>query len=393
MSSRILVLDANQRSSLAVTRSLGSKNLWVIAADTTQSTLAGSSKFCQETAIYRSPIESPEFFFADVLSIIEKHAINFVIPATEESSYVLVENRQALPSSVILPLPAGKSVEQLANKNELFKLADTLNLPTPETHYISDVNHGIEVVNKATKFPLVLKPYKSKILVSNRIIPTAVVIAHSKTDALAALENNTFREHPFMIQSYIEGEGQGLFALYSKGKPVCYFSHRRLREKPPGGGVSVLSESKSIDPTMKEIADKLLSKVNWEGVAMVEFKVDNNGTPYLMEINTRFWGSLQLAIDSGVDFPYLLYKIYNQEAVEKITDFSVGQKLRWLLGDVDRLYIVLKSPNKVYSPGRKLVEIIKFLLPHLQTKHEINRLYDLGPFKFELRNYFKSLGN
>ena len=44
-------------------------------------------------------------------------------------------------------------------------------------------------------------------------------------------------------------------------------------------------------------------------VAMVEYKLDAaTGTAYLMEINGRFWGSLQLAIDAGVDFPLLLVR-------------------------------------------------------------------------------------
>ena len=46
-------------------------------------------------------------------------------------------------------------------------------------------------------------------------------------------------------------------------------------------------------------AERLLKSVNWSGVAMVEFKVDEaTGRPYLMEINGRFWGPLQLAIDA-----------------------------------------------------------------------------------------------
>ena len=393
MSTRILVLDANQRSSLAVTRSLGSKGLWVMTADTTGSTLAGSSKYSQESETYHSPLASPSKFFTDITAIIEKYAITFIIPITEESSYVLVENRLKLPPNVILPLPSSDAIEQVANKNKLFKFAESLNLSVPDTHYITKPEQAVDIVNKATTFPIVLKPFKSKILINNKIIPTAVVIAHNKSEALTELKKPTFQNHEFMIQSYIEGEGQGLFALYSKGKAICHFSHRRLREKPPGGGVSVLSESKNIDPKMQQVSDKLLSHVEWEGVAMVEFKVSANGTPYLMEINPRFWGSLQLAIDSGVDFPYLLYKIYNNEPVEKVPDFKKGQKLRWLLGDVDRLYIVLKSPSSIYSPVQKLIEIIKFLLPRLQTKHEINRLKDFGPFKFELRNYFKSSKN
>jgi len=43
---------------------------------------------------------------------------------------------------------------------------------------------------------------------------------------------------------------------------------------------------------------------------MVEFRVDaRDGTAKLMEVNPRFWGSLQLSILSGADFPYLLYNL------------------------------------------------------------------------------------
>ena len=86
-------------------------------------------------------------------------------------------------------------------------------------------------------------------------------------------------------------------------RPVAFFAHKRLRERPPWGGVSVLSESAEPDPRLKALARQLLDDACWHGVAMVEFKVAPDGTPYLMEINTRFWGSLQLAIDAGVDFP------------------------------------------------------------------------------------------
>ena len=41
----------------------------------------------------------------------------------------------------------------------------------------------------------------------------------------------------------------------------------------------------------------------------IEFRIDSrDGVPKIMEVNPRFWGSLQLSILSGVDFPYLLYK-------------------------------------------------------------------------------------
>ena len=52
---------------------------------------------------------------------------------------------------------------------------------------------------------------------------------------------------------------------------------------------------------------KILDELKWEGVAMVEFKKDNSTGMYnLMEINAKFWGSLDLALVCGADFPGLM---------------------------------------------------------------------------------------
>jgi len=115
--------------------------------------------------------------------------------------------------------------------------------------------------------------------------------------------------------------------------------------------------------------------------------VDDKGNAYLMEVNTRFWGSLQLAIDAGVDFPYLLHQITCGDNVQRLEHYKVGQRLRWLLGDIDSLYLAMKS--RTYSIKQKLVYLLKFLAPHpLSTKHEINRFSDMRPAVFELKKYF-----
>jgi predicted ATP-grasp superfamily ATP-dependent carboligase len=58
------------------------------------------------------------------------------------------------------------------------------------------------------------------------------------------------------------------------------------------------------DPQLLELGTRLLDTLGWHGVAMVEFKQDAaNGTYYLMEVNPKFWGSLDLALAAGADFP------------------------------------------------------------------------------------------
>ena len=59
-----------------------------------------------------------------------------------------------------------------------------------------------------------------------------------------------------------------------------------------------------------------MKHLNWTGVAMVEYKLDNNGVPVLMEINPKFWGSHDLALACGIDFP------------QQIIDYLMGNKIQ-----------------------------------------------------------------
>ena len=118
-----------------------------------------------------------------------------------------------------------------------------------------------------------------------------------------------------LLQERIEGPGVGVFVCCDRGEPVALFAHRRLREKPPSGGVSVLCESAAARSDRRATsATRLLQALDWRGVAMVEFKRDlRDGSLRLMEINGRFWGSLQLAIDAGVEFPGRRWSIAKDE--------------------------------------------------------------------------------
>ncbi|MDV3503498.1 ATP-grasp domain-containing protein [Marinobacter sp. M-5] len=389
MDHRILILDGNQRAALASVRSLGSKGLWVAVGETSTPSLAGVSRFCSKQLRYADPFTSPREFFENVLLQIRELGITFLLPVTEATTYVILRYRSELPDSVVLPFPVSEAVEKVANKNALFGLARSQNIPIPETVACNSVDDGLSVLETIDNFPVVLKPFKSRILRDDAIISSQVIVAHSKEEAQAALQSHSFFRFPFTIQSFVEGFGQGVFALFDHGQPRCYFAHRRLREKPPGGGVSVLSESSQVNETLKASAEKLLHTVGWHGVAMVEFRVAQDGTGYLMEINPRFWGSLQLAIDSGVDFPWLLYLVSVGERLPEVKS-HYGQ-LRWLLGDLDRLYLVMKAPGTVYSAAAKILEILRFLKPGLRTRHEVNRLNDLRPFWFELKHYLLAL--
>ena len=117
MEPRILVLDGNQRASLAAVRSLGSKGLWVAVGEAAPESLAGCSRYCRQCVTYSDPYLSPRLFFEDILQQIESSGISFLLPITEATTYVLLRYRDELPDHIVLPFPSSEVVEQLANKN------------------------------------------------------------------------------------------------------------------------------------------------------------------------------------------------------------------------------------------------------------------------------------
>ncbi len=386
---KVLILDAEQRSALAVTRSLGQKRITVFTASETAPALAGQSKFSDTHFLYPSPRLKPVQFIESIDKLIIENSVDILLPMTELTSTLLLLNQSAFPS-VDIPFPDLSTIETLANKCLLMRKAESLNIPIPKTLYSKNGKELISTLENLP-YPIVLKPEKSWVFHNNEWSRTTVRFAASPLEAKNILQNDwAFKEHPLMIQEHIEGYGAGIFAIFDNGRPVTFFQHKRLREKPPSGGVSVLCESIPIDPQLKSHAQKLLEDAHWHGVAMVEFKVGVDGTPYLMEINTRFWGSLQLAIDSGVDFPFLLYQLTCGKPLEPIPDYKTGIKLRWLLGDLDNLYLTLR--NKEVTTKAKLDSIITFFSPSpFSTKHEVNRFGDMKPFFHELKQYILDL--
>jgi len=381
----VLVLDGNQRSALAATRALGRRGVPVMVGDDCARSLSAVSRYANRRIVYPSPVEHPVQFVAALKNELAAHPVPIVFPMTDITTHLLLQHRQEFPN-VVVPAASLEAFETLTDKWRLYQLALQLGIPAPVTTYISSPQE-LRNLHRAHPFPLVVKLCRSRLFLDDRWVGLPVQYAFSQEDLFRTIAtHDTLGAHPFLLQELIEGETHGVFALYNCGRPVVFFSHRRLREKPPTGGVSVLSESIMLDPRLREITQAIFDYVNWHGVAMAEFKISNDGKPYLIEINARFWGSLQLAIDAGVDFPWLLYQVASGGSVDTVDRYTVGIKSRWLLGDLDHLYLVLKSDARAVHKCQAIRQFLAW--PSAQTRHEVNRCDDLRPFFLEASRYF-----
>jgi predicted ATP-grasp superfamily ATP-dependent carboligase len=346
--------------------------------------LAGSSKFSFAEAGVANALDAPAQFVSEVADLIERWRIDTLIPITEPSLLALLPERESL--GVNIPWPDVETFRAISDKKALLSTAASLGIAVPRQVVVRTSDEALALDPATLDYPLVLKPSRSvgehdgqRVSLGVRHVASAGALRAE----IAALGDAAY---PLLLQQRIVGPGIGIFLLIWKEKLLATFAHKRLREKPPSGGVSVYSESVLADAELVEKSRLLLERMGWRGVAMVEFKREaSTGIAYLMEVNGRFWGSLQLAIDAGVDFPRLLVAAATDEALPATTDYRVGSRSRWWWGDVDHLLArwrtdaaSLALPAGAPSKWRATLDFLTFWYPH--DHNEVFRLKDPRPF-------------
>jgi predicted ATP-grasp superfamily ATP-dependent carboligase len=255
----------------------------------------------------------------------------------EETLLLLVKYHSEISKHTYLLSPDLKKIEFVRDKGNLMQFAEKTGIPAPRTFYVPP-SRGLPL--DSIPVPAVIKP---------RISSGSFGIVYvKKREDLIPSYQSVHEQFPFpIVQEWIPDGGgiYGFSALFDETSKVkAAFVHEKLRMYPIQGGPSTLGEGVE-HPQIMELGLSLLKSLSWVGVGMAEFKVDpRDGIPKLMEVNPRFWGSLQLAIASGVDFPYLILRMAKKESFEPILHYTVGKRFRWLLlGDILHF---LNNPNR-----------------------------------------------
>jgi predicted ATP-grasp superfamily ATP-dependent carboligase len=299
---------------------------------------------------------------------------------------------------VVIPFVTAEQFARISDKQAVLEAAQRVGVAIPEQTVVDDATMASALDLDTLRYPIVVKPARSVAGESSARAKFSVVHAASPGELRSTLEGMDARAFPLLLQQRIVGPGVGIFLLLWQGDCLAQFSHRRLREKPPSGGISVYRESIALDPSLAARSRALLNTFGWEGVAMIEYKVDAaSGTPYLMEINGRFWGSLQLAIDAGVDFPRLLVDAVTGGSPTPVTEYRAGVRSRWFWGDLDHLIARVRFDDVrlALPPGAptRLQAMRAFMRRSPGDVEEILRLDDPKPFLRETVQWFRSLGS
>lgn len=386
---RVLITDGGERAALAAARALVAAGHEVHVTAPGRLALAAASRGVRPVVLRSDALDDAPGYAAAIGALARQRDIHAILPVTDPSVEALLEHRAALPPSAALPLPGLETYRAASDKVRMLDHARAAGLTVPESLVLVSPADAVTLPGPGF-FPAVLKPHRSVVATRNGArTKLGVGFADDREQCarlLAALPEGAY---PVLLQRRVHGPGEGMFLLRWDDRYVAEFAHRRLREKPPAGGVSVYRESIAAPPLLAASARRLLDALDWRGVAMVECKRDREaGRHVFMEINGRLWGSLQLAIDAGVDFPGLLLACARGAAPPPVTRYRVGVRSRWLWGDVDHLYLRLaRSERALHLDGdtpSRLGALRDFLAFHPgRDREEIWRWRDPAPFIVE----------
>lgn len=314
--SRILVLDANRNSALSFIRSLHRKEVEVTAGSRSKFTRGTLSRAASGTYVYPNPVDRPKQFVRHVADYLERNEHVAVVPMTDPTHSILSKHKALIESTgTAVGVEEWETFVKANDKSRIAACATELSIPTPETYTPASFD---EVVERADEFayPVLLKPrltsvvgadgsYTEQRISGENYAESPAVLLSAYRSFLEQCEHS--HQEPPLVQEVVPGTTMATTALAEKGSCVAHFQEERLRTYPVDGGVGALRVGVR-EPEMLQYATAIIEALEWTGPIYVEFMRLPDGTYRLIEVNGRYWGSLALAVNSGVDFPWLHYQ-------------------------------------------------------------------------------------
>lgn len=345
-----IVTDGLWRKSLSAVRCLGKSGERVLVQGEGRLTPSYYSAWVTGHRSIPSSEKLPTQFDAQMRAWIAELPVRPVLLPMEEAS---LRWAQGLPPGLVdALLPDQAAWQRAASKLETARLAQEVGVSTPEVYWCQSSTELLSAWERACEEggKWVLKPVMGK--GSNGIIYPG---ANSKTSR-SKIEN-LFRDHgAYLLQRRIPSTGRGVGASFlydQRGLCIAQFAHTRLHEYPISGGPSTDRQAADVEDALPALTAgrKLLDRLQWKGVAMVEFKRNpETGELSLLEINPRFWGSLELAVRARVEFPVLYTRAARGEEFSELPSDRVGYKprvrVRWTIPGELLRYLATPAPKR-----------------------------------------------
>ncbi len=388
----VLLTDPEQRASLAAARALWRTGHRVLTIGASRGLAGVSRAVSRHVPVMVDDARQHGTFAERVAAVVAREQVQVVIPVSDFASASLLGRDAQLGARVAGP--TAEAYRRASDKAALLQVAAECGVRVPRQFRLEQASAPLPEA-AALQGQMVIKPTRSEISVKGRSQKVGVRFVNGADGVAKGVAGYPAEAYPLLLQERTMGDGIGLFLLRAAGATRLSFAHRRLREKPPAGGVSTYREAIAVPPALQANCEKLLDRLAYEGAAMLEFKHDRDSGEYvLMEINARLWGSLQLAVDAGVDFPSALVAFTLGEPLPPARIPQAGVRTVWEFGEIDHaLALARRSRAALHLPPEVAVgpgAALRALFDHRWSdRSEVFRWSDPLPFAAEALRWLR----
>lgn len=320
------------RSVLAMTRTLGRQHRVYIGATNTrfyrlQRLL--KSRYCASIIPIHSPDDDVLRFVEDVNAAAARFNIGLLLPYSDQIAAACAFYQGALKLPV--PQPDYTTFARAMDKQAAIDLAIEQGIPVPLT--IASENLGqisAWMSAHALTYPIIVKPKQRGGHVGTRVARSPAELESLIATFTALGDAPPLRRHRQpLVQELIRGELHDCNVLYEHGTLKAMLTQVRKRQQHTPCGAATMFVTTAVDE-IKAHTKRLMDALRWHGPAQAEWIHDRKDGQYkLLEINPRFWGSVELSIEAGINFPDLAVQLLRPGTVAECFEYAVGVRLRW----------------------------------------------------------------
>jgi predicted ATP-grasp superfamily ATP-dependent carboligase len=319
-----LVTATHVPSAVSGLRALSRAGLRVVAVAPHRTAPGLWSRYAAARSVAPDPIADPGGFMEAIGALVEQHGPLVLYPGQDEEVNLFIESRDRLPEQAVLPYPGPAPLAALRDKTRLGELASGSGLETPRTVLAGG---AAELAGSELPDGAVVKPARPGGSF------THAVVAESAEELRALLAAAPAGEE-LLLQERLAGQLMALIVVVGRdGSLVRRFQQVATRIWPDAAGPSSLASSVEPDEELAEAARSLLVAAGYWGLAHLQF-IETADGPRLIDVNTRFYGSITLALAAGVDLPGAWHAVALDRPAGVPGPYPAGVTYRWLEADI-----------------------------------------------------------
>ncbi|MFW6252810.1 MAG: ATP-grasp domain-containing protein [bacterium] len=308
----------------------------VFAADDVELTVTSFSRHVSRTFVHAPVAGDRERFLSDLEEKIIRHkpdeGVPYVLIPVFNETEIIAENRERFERHIRVAAPPIEAIRMVHPKHKLWVTAEKLGLRIPRTWTSDDVEDMLRAA-ATVACPCVVKPRDGIGGRGFRVVKT-----RSELQRLLKGDASAGKVLP-LVQELVSGDDFCLSVLAEHGSIKAAMAYRNLRRFPAEGGAGVVRETVAEQPFLTD-ARTLCEYTRWHGIMQLDFIWSGNPeeAPVLIEVNARFWLGLFQSVQSGVDFPWLLFQLFAAGHIDSVMTPRIGTRTKipglWLMGAI-----------------------------------------------------------